>query len=97
MKKYHIPNIELTLAQYADRRTLDFHQYSPYHMRISDGGYTVIDIWTTGRYYVLTTDYLTMLSERIIERGGEKGQLHEDDINDWLDELFFPESQEELC
>lgn len=89
-RKYHIPLLASRLSNYAETRTLDFHQYSKYHMRIMDGGYTVLDIWTTGRYYVLTTDYSEMGIE-VIERGGEKGNIPENMLDEFLDHLFFPE------
>ena len=88
----HIQDIEGRLAEYAERHTLDFHQYSEYHMRLMDGGFTVLDIWTTGRYYMLTTDYLEMVGAGIVERGGEKGFIPEGKgLEAWLDKLFFPE------
>ena len=69
---------------------LDLHQYSPYHFRIMDGGYVVVDVWTTGRYYVLMTDYLEMAGGGV-ERGGEKGQLPLT-FEHFLDGLFYPEA-----
>lgn len=63
-------------------------------MRLMDGGFTVLDIWTTGRYYVLTTDYLAMMGKGFVERGAEKGWVNPDneaEFHQWLDRLFFPE------
>lgn len=91
-KKQHIPELPSLLDSYAVARALQLDKYSEYHMRLMDGGYTVLDIWTTGRYYVLTTDYRAMVSASITERGGEKGELpsvHK--LYDWLDKMFFPE------
>lgn len=93
-QKNHIPGLADKLANYADERKLDFHQYSPYHMRMMDGGYVVLDVWTTGRYFVLMTDYLAMLEGNIVERGGEKGQLPLDDLQGFLDKLFYGEALE---
>ena len=91
--KFHIPGLPKQLYDYAQSRALEFHLYSQYHMRLMDGGFTVLDIWTTGKYYVLATDYLEMLGPRMaIERGGEKGLIPDRySMHDWLDELFFPE------
>lgn len=80
------------VEMYATSRGLDFHQYSKYHMRLMDGGYTVLDIWTTGRYYVLTTDYVEF-AKGTVERGGEKGLVpgSYEELEKWLDNLFYPE------
>ncbi len=94
-QKHHIPGLSERLVNYAERRALDFAQYSPYHMRIMDGGYTVLDVWTTGRYYILTTDYMEMTDGAIIrERGGEKGWLptaNEKELWPFLDTIFYGE------
>ena len=92
-KKFHIPGLPKRLYDYAESRALEFHIYSQYHMRLMDGGFTVLDIWTTGKYYVLATDYLEMLGPRkAIERGGEKGMIPDNSkMQVWLDKLFFPE------
>jgi hypothetical protein len=91
--KYHIPNLAIRLQKYAEERKLDFAKYSPFHMRIMDGGFTTLDIWTTGRYYIVTTDYLEMIGPGEDERTGEKGQIKMSHIEDWLDQLFFPEAE----
>lgn len=89
-RKIHIAGLTDKLAAYCEDYALDLQQYSPYHLRLMDGGFVVLDVWTTGRYYVLTTDYLAMNSEvSLVERGGEKGQLP-NDIKPFLDKLFFP-------
>jgi hypothetical protein len=91
--KNHIPGLSEKLQVYADSRLLDLHQYSPYHARIMDGGFVVLDIWTTGRYYILTTDYDEMTDGNVIERGGEKGQVpisSVEDLESFLDLIFFP-------
>lgn len=92
--KNHIPGLAEKLQVYTDNRLLDMHQYSPYHARIMDGGFVVLDIWTTGRYFILTTDYAVMTDENIIERGGEKGSIpigSVEDLESFLDLIFFPE------
>lgn len=95
-QKNHIPGLVDKLTEYAEKRTLDFHQYSPYHMRIMDGGFTVLDVWTTGRYYVLTTDYHELLDDNVVERGGEKGALPLDNLWPFLDKLFYGEDMGEF-
>lgn len=94
-QKNHIAGLSERLVEYAEKRVLDFHQYSPYHMRIMDGGFTVLDVWTTGRYFVLTTDYNEMLDGAVVERGGEKGWIPTDDLWPFLDKLFYGEDMSE--
>lgn len=94
-QKNHVPGLSERLINYAERRVLDFHQYSPYHMRIMDGGYTVLDVWTTGRYYILTTDYLEMLEGNKTERGSEKGFVPLNAMWEFLDQIFFGETMED--
>lgn len=91
MAKRHINDIDITLRSYTKRRSLEFSQYSQYHMRVSDGGYIVLDVWTTGRYYILTTDYAE-IAEGTIERGGEKGFLPTNNLDNFLDKIFYPEA-----
>lgn len=93
--KNHIPGISEKLAAYAQVRALDFHQYSPYHMRIMDGGFVVLDVWTTGRYFIVMTDYLAMTDGNLPERGGEKGQIPINDITNFLDLIFYGQKIEE--
>lgn len=87
--KNHIPEFSNKLAEYGESRMLDMHQYSPYHARIMDGGYVVVDVWTTGRYYILMTDYNELTDNNVIERGGEKGQLPIT-FEEFLDNIFYP-------
>ncbi len=87
--KYHIPGFGEKLSNYAEENLLDLHQYSPYHFRIMDGGYTVLDAWSTGRYYVVTTDYNELTDGNVVERAGEKGNLPINMLEEFLDELFF--------
>jgi hypothetical protein len=56
-----------------------------------DGGYTVIDIWTTGRYFIMTTDYRSMLDKEEVERTGEKGMLPINILEKFLDKVFYGE------
>lgn len=64
------------------------HTFSPYHMRVDDHGYVSVDLWTTGRYYVAMCDY-SFLDDAIPTRGGEKGQITQEEITPFLDKLFF--------
>lgn len=86
-KKKHNYNLPKLLEQYASTRMLTYHQYSEYHMRLMDG-FTVVDIWTSGKYYVLSTNYIDMTDRVIVERGGEKGTLTGDTYT-FLDDLFY--------
>lgn len=82
------------LNEYAKDRTLTFRFLSSYHFRLSDDGYTMIDLWVTGRYYILKTDYLSMMGHGSMERNQEKGLFSRqqiDGLEAWLDKLFFPE------
>jgi hypothetical protein len=92
-RKAHHTSLTTSLQKYAKGRALEYSRYSPFHMRLMDGGFTVLDVWTTARYYVLTTDYLEMLGKGHVERGGEKGYipLNPDKQREFLDKLFFPE------
>jgi hypothetical protein len=90
-KQWHNHELESWLSDYAEKRALDFHKYSEYHMRLMDGGYIAIDIWTTEKYWVKQTDYFKITDKTIIERGGEKGTLPygKENIEEWLDKLFY--------
>lgn len=87
--KRHISGLDERLADYADKRLLDFHQYSPYHFRITDSGYVILDAWTTGRYFIVMTDYYLFLDDAVPERAGEKGQIPVDSLWPFLDTIFF--------
>lgn len=89
-QKNHIPGFADKITAYSEVRALDLHQYSPYHFRIMDGGYVVVDLWTTGRYFILMTDYATMTDGNVVERGGEKGDLPVNKLSDFLDDIFYP-------
>jgi len=85
-------SLPILLEKYATERGFDYHRYSDYHMRLMDGGFCVLDVWTTGKYYVLATDYHAMNSDkRTSERGGEKGWVPttEKPLFEWLDKFFF--------
>lgn len=80
------------LQQYAERRVLDCNRFSRYHMRIDDGGYIEVDVWTTGKYHIRKTDYRTMMGKSYIERNNETGTLPLDHLEAYLDKIFFPET-----
>lgn len=67
-KRTDIPDM---LTKYATDRGLKVEQYSPWHFRIFYTAATV-DVWTTGKFYVLQSDY----GGKAIESGGRKGTLH---------------------
>lgn len=87
----HYTQLPDLLQQYADSRTLDFHRYSEYHMRIIDGGMAVLDAWTTAKYWVKETNYVDAAPGLLVERGGETGLLptKKKPLFDFLDKLFF--------
>lgn len=97
-QKNHIPNFGERLANYVEARGLDLGNYSIYHYRIMDGGFTVLDTWTTGRYWIVATDYLTKYDGAILERQDEKGQLPtgKDELWPFLDKIFFGEDMNEF-
>lgn len=96
-KKYHNDALPGYIEEYANKRLLDYHRYSEYHMRLMDGGFTAVDIWTSERYWVMQTDYLS-LGESVVERGNEKGRLpsEKSEIYKFLDKLFYPTADLEL-
>lgn len=91
-KKTHYDWLPEMLADYTKGKPLRFDRYGEYHMRIVDAGTCCLDIWTTGKYYVVETNY-NLLEAHVTERAGEKG-----DIPTWddkaliyfLDKMFFP-------
>lgn len=90
-REHRSDNLTRTIWEYADKRTLELTPFSGIHYRLSDSGYTMLDIWpTTGRYYILSTDYAE-LGLREIERGGEKGFLpfETEVIYKFLDAIFY--------
>lgn len=79
------------LQAYAKDRALDFHRYSDYHMRITDGGFVMMDFWTSDRYWIGMTDYQAMGTDKI-ERAGEKGTLPDTQFMlPFLDGIFYPD------
>jgi hypothetical protein len=87
-------NLWPSVQEYGESRSLTFYkQFSPYHMRLSDD-FTVIDIWSSGHYWVGKTSYNEQTEQRITERGGSKGdfEFNPDDktlLYEWLDGLFY--------
>lgn len=98
-KKQHRAGLLSALSEYTDDRELVLLDFSEYHMRIVDEGYTILDLWTTGRYYVVATDYNEKYpSSPLVERQGEKGTLpvEEYELRTFLDKLFFGEDMAEF-
>src|SRR2546423_311375 len=95
-KRTHPDSLPTLLERYAQPRTFEYRRYSPYHLRLIDQDFTVIDCWTTGKYYVQQTNYNLQSKKPIIERGGEKGWLPGDsELEQWLDKLFYKADMEE--
>jgi hypothetical protein len=90
-KKRRNDNLRATIEEYAESRTFDLKEFSGIHMRLTDSGFTSMDIWpTTGRYYITMTNYIDQTDKSIVERGGEKGLLpFGDEIYKYLDRIFF--------
>lgn len=66
-------------------------------MRLIDSDLTILDCWTTGKYWVKQTSYSTQTSKQIIERGDEKGLLPSDNqLEQWLDKLFYAADMEDI-
>lgn len=87
MAQTHYPQLPTLLHDYAEDRGLEYHRYSPYHMRIIYSDTLILDCWTTSKYWVKESNYL----HDIVERGGEKGNLpiKKKPLYKWLDKLFF--------
>lgn len=96
-KKFHYDELPFWLHDYAKSLFLDYEQYSAWHLRLKDEAGTVcIDFWTTGKYYILETNFHRYRGMHIRERAGEKGKVNVKDkkkLYKWLDELFFPLEQ----
>lgn len=90
-KRRRNDNVLQTLNAYSDSRTIDVIQFSELHCRMTDD-FTSIDFWpTTGRYWIMKTNYFEQGGKGVNERGSEKGELPhgKDSIFQFLDELFF--------
>lgn len=91
-KKVYVEGLVDKLWEYADARELDLQNYSKWHYRLLDQGFTVLDIWTTGRYYVVDSDYAAKYpGADLVETAGQKGQLDMNNLWPFLDKLFFGE------
>lgn len=90
-KKTYYSGLAELLKSYAEKRTFDYHRYSEYHMRIIDSGFTVVDCWTSGKYWIKQTEYFQQTDKDIIERAGETGllPLGEKQLFEFLDKIFF--------
>lgn len=90
-KKHHNWELPALLEEYAKSRTLDFQRYSDFHMRIIDVDYTVVDFWTTEKYWIKETNYCNQTKLEIVERQGESGFLppKPKKLYKFLDELFY--------
>lgn len=90
-KKYHNKRLPYALENYADSRTLEFYRYSAYHMRIIDDGYTIVDLWTTEKYWIKETNYYKQSDKSVVERANETGFLpsKKGELYKFLDGIFY--------
>lgn len=88
-KKIHYPDLPRKLIKYANTRALEFHSYSAYHMRIIYTDFVCLDVWTTAKYYVKESNYCDMGGKQTIERAGETGVLDLENLEDFLDDIFY--------
>ena len=89
-RNIHYPQLESFMKEFADEYDVTYQRYGAYHMRLL-GPFTVLDVWTTGKYYVLKTDYDKM-APGIIERGGERGlaPTKKKPFHGFLHKLYLP-------
>lgn len=94
-KTYHNWQLPILLEDYAKSRTLEFHHYSEYHMRVIDDGFTILDCWTSEKYWLKETNYYKQTDKVIVERAGETGFLpsKKKRLYKFLDELFYAADQ----
>lgn len=92
-KKYvkHYPEIRSYLKQYAESRALEFNQFTEYHMRVIDDGFTTVDVWSSGKYFIKQTNYYLQSDEGVTERYGEHGRISigKAEMFDFLDDIFY--------
>ncbi len=91
MKARHYPSLPQMLEEYAESHDIFFAQYSEYHMRLILSELVCLDIWTTAKYYFVSSDY-RLLEAHIRERAGEKGFVptKRKELVKWLDMAFYP-------
>lgn len=86
-------DLRKVLARYAESRTLELLVYNEgLHLRLVDESFTTVDVWpSTGKYWVLNTNYFKQTDKKVAERGDEKGFLPfgEDKIFDYLDQIIY--------
>ncbi len=93
--KIHYNHLADWLSSYAKSNLLEFKTYSPYHLRLEleSEKLLILDVWTTGKYYVAKTNYQDYAKGNL-DRSGEKGRIKTADKNKlykWLDKLFYPD------
>lgn len=89
-KTHHNWQLPALLEGYAKSRTLDFHRYSEYHMRVIDSDFTILDCWTSEKYWIKETNYYKQ-KLGIVERAGESGFLpsKKKKLYQFLDKIFY--------
>lgn len=88
----HYNSLPDLLQAYAIANDLHYARYSEYHMRLIQGDLVCFDAWTTGKYYIVNTEFV-LYEAHIVERAGEKGILPVTDtkqLNNFLNKLFNP-------
>lgn len=92
-KRRRSDNLRKILTGYAESRTLELFIYNDgLHLRLVDEAFTTIDFWpSTGKYWILNTNYVKQTKNRVAERGNEKGYLPlgEDKVFEYLDQIFY--------
>ena len=92
-RKKHYPLLPGWLQHYAALRALDFQAFSDLHMRLSDGGNTAMDVWITGRYFLLASNYAALGYPAYTPGLPRTGivPLREGALTAMLDQVFYPE------
>ena len=85
-KKKHYHYIGEWLKMYATPRFIDLRHPSPYHYMLTDGTSNKIHIWTTGRYYIESSEDERDHKKGIIPLGKNKHRY----LCNFLDRLFYP-------
>lgn len=89
--RVHHPVLAVALKKYAAQHGFYYTMYSAYHMRVIQKDMVCLDVWTTGKYYIVSTEYVDY-GAGLVERAGEKGQipLKQKQLHDFLNKLFYP-------
>lgn len=92
-KTKHRPELAKFIKDYAKARILDTGIINGQQTRISDGGFCKIDIWMSGKYHIIDSDYHRMIPNKTIaSRRQERGELprSRESFGVFMDHIFFP-------